>query len=136
MVNQVIAEKSGIYDKNEGVYQNGNDIKNEEPEAKVKAKVNTYTKLNVCFLCGKPSTETCDECNLVGFCSEDHKKAHRQENFCFPFMVERDEGVGNYVVAVRDIEPLELILWDSPCALNGNGKNGRSPSMSSMPQTC
>ena len=127
MVNQVRAERSGIDDENEAFNQNGNEIKNEEPEAKPRddAKMNTYTKMNVCFLCAKPSTEICDHCNLVGFCSEDHKRAHRQENFCFPFMVELNEVVGRSVVAVRDIEPLELVLWDSPAALGP--KMGCSP---------
>ena len=54
----------------------------------------TYTKLDVCFLCGEPSTFTCDKCGLVAFCSEAHQKLHRPENFCFPFMVEQMEGVG------------------------------------------
>merc|ERR1711881_752853 len=32
-------------------------------------------------------------------------------------MVEQKEGVGRYVVAVRDIEPLELVMWDAAAAL-------------------
>ena len=32
-------------------------------------------------------------------------------------MVEQREGVGRFVVAVRDIEPLELVMWDSAACL-------------------
>ena len=42
-----------------------------------------------------------------------HLKLHRPEGFCFPWMVEQRAGVGRYVVAVRDIAPLELVMWDS-----------------------
>jgi len=99
--------------------QNGNTCKDEEAKEKTEeaVKENTYTNLKVCFLCAKPAIETCDKCNLVAFCGEEHKKLHRPENFCFPFMVEQKEGVGRYVVAVRDIEPLELVMWDNAAAL-------------------
>ena len=112
-------EETGADSKNGDVVQNGNESKNEAAEANPKEdiKENTYTNLKVCFLCAKPSIETCDKCNLVGFCSEEHKKLHRPENFCFPFMVEQKEDVGRYVVAVRDIEPLELVMWDNARAL-------------------
>ena len=40
-------------------------------------EVNTYTKLDVCFLCGAPATMICDKCGLVAFCSEKHQKLHR-----------------------------------------------------------
>ena len=105
--------------ENGAVKQNGYESKNKTPNSKSEENSieNTYTNLNVCFLCAKPSIETCDKCNLVGFCSEDHKKLHRPENFCFPFMVEQKEGVGRFVVAVRDIEPLELIMWDNAAAI-------------------
>ena len=43
----------------------------------VDKSVNTYTNLDVCFLCGEPATFTCDKCGLVAFCSEKHQKLHR-----------------------------------------------------------
>jgi len=115
-------------EKNGRVDQNGECEKEKEAKPVEDIKENTYTKLNVCFLCAEPSVDTCDKCGLVGFCSEDHQKLHRPENFCFPFMVEKTDVIGRYVVAVRDIEPLELIMWDygavlgprmgcSPCCL-------------------
>ena len=41
----------------------------------------------------------------------------RPENFCFPFMVEQRPGVGRFVVATRDIEPLEMVMWDNAATL-------------------
>ena len=65
--------------------QNANDIapapaaNGGEGSCKVveEEKVNTYTNLDVCFLCGEPATFTCDKCGLVAFCSEKHQKLHR-----------------------------------------------------------
>jgi hypothetical protein len=56
-------------------------------------------------------------CRLVGFCGPAHAGIHRPENFCFPFMVEEKADRGRCLVAVRDIEPLELVLWDSAAAM-------------------
>jgi len=128
MVGQVTAEKeeeSPLAAQEQGsevahngdADQNGNTEEESSKKATEEAKENTYTNLKVCFICSKPATEVCDKCGLVAFCSEAHKKLHRPENFCFPFMVEQREGVGRYVVAVRDIEPLELVMWDSAAAL-------------------
>ena len=36
---------------------------------------------------------------------------------CFPFVIEQREGVGRVMVAARDIQPLELILWDEAAAM-------------------
>ena len=40
------------------------------------------------------------------YCTEEHLKLHRPENLCFPFRVEQKEGVGRYLVATRDIQPM------------------------------
>ena len=40
------------------------------------------------------------------YCTEEHLKLHRPEALCFPFKVERKEGVGRYLVATRDIQPM------------------------------
>ena len=41
-------------------------------------------------------------CGLVAFCDDpEHKRLHRPEQFCFPFMVEKREGVGR-LVSKRD----------------------------------
>jgi len=111
-----VDQKNGVTEEKESTDCKVNGSAAPEKEA-AKEKENTYTNLKVCFLCAQPSIETCDKCNLVGFCGDEHKKLHRPENFCFPFMVEKKEGVGRYVVATRDIEPLELIMWDNAAAL-------------------
>jgi len=41
----------------------------------------------------------------------------RPDNFCFPFTVQFRENKGRVLVASRDIEPLELIMWDEAAAL-------------------
>jgi len=73
--------------------------------------------LSLCFLCAKPAAGPCPVCGLVGVCGEEHQGVHRPEQFCFPFRVEQREGVGRLVVASRDIEPLELIMWDTAAAM-------------------
>merc|ERR1719266_432028 len=88
-----------------------------EAQEALEGPVNTHTNLDVCFLCAKPATSTCEVCGLVGFCGPEHAFLHRPEQFCFPFMVEMREGVGRFVVATRDIEPLELVMWDNAAAL-------------------
>ena len=98
---------------------NGNILNEEDHNGNGRAEnaPGTYTNLDVCFLCAKKSTFICEKCGLVAFCSEACQKVHRPENFCFPFMVEQRPGVGRFVVAVRDIEALELIMWDKAAAL-------------------
>ena len=93
---------------------NGNIPNNEDQNGNLPG---TYTNLDVCFLCAKKSTFICEKCGLVAFCSEACQKVHRPENFCFPFMVEQRPEVGRFVVAVRDIEPLELVMWDNAACL-------------------
>ena len=44
--------------------------------------------------------------NIQQYCTEEHLKLHRPEKLCFPFKVERKEGVGRYLVATRDIQPM------------------------------
>jgi len=88
-----------------------------EAQEALEGPINTHTNLDVCFLCAKPATSICEVCRLVGFCGPEHAHLHRPEQFCFPFMVEMREGVGRFVVATRDIEPLELVMWDNAAAL-------------------
>lgn len=72
---------------------------------------------SVCFLCRAPATSVCSFCNLVGFCGEKHEKLHRPEGFCGAFRVEQKEGVGRYIVATRNLEALELVMYDSAAAM-------------------
>ena len=59
-----------------------------------------------CFFCLEPAVEVCSHCNLAGICdTADHKKIHKPDDVCFPFHVEKRPGVGNIMVASRDIQP-------------------------------
>lgn len=97
------------------------NTKDEEPvniqEKPIERAQNTALDLSVCFLCSQPSTRECEFCHLVAFCGPQHARLHRPEQFCFPFMVKQMEGVGRFVVATRDIEALELVMWDNAAAL-------------------
>ncbi|XP_023343481.1 protein msta isoform X2 [Eurytemora carolleeae] len=70
--------------------------------------------LTLCFLCGKPSSDTCSYCLQVGYCSKYHLSKHRAQDRCLPFRVEVNQEKGRYVVATRDIAPLELVILDTP----------------------
>ena len=65
-----------------------------------------------CFLCDDQG-DLCDECRLVVTCTN-NMVDHRQGGKCGPFTIQYREGVGHYMVAVRDIKPMELILRENP----------------------
>ena len=93
----------------------------------------------LCFLCLKASTEICSSCSIP-YCCQDHYQQHYDSNldYCFPFRVlQKPEvshsyfasfaffkvfisKVGRYVVATRDLEPLDLIMLDDPVLLGLN----------------
>ena len=66
-----------------------------------------------CFLCGKHNVSLCHHCSEVHTCKL-HFLSHRQNDYCFPFKIGDDQ---NSLVASRDIQPLELILFERPLAL-------------------
>lgn len=66
-----------------------------------------------CFLCGKHNCALCQHCSDVHTCKL-HFLSHRQNDYCFPFKIGDDQ---NSLVASRDIQPLELILFERPLAL-------------------
>ena len=70
--------------------------------------------MSSCWLCGAGSNVLCQDCGLVSSCDESHMSLHRSENSCRPFIVKRNNSVGRYMVATRDIHPLETILVESP----------------------
>ncbi|XP_023321991.1 protein msta [Eurytemora carolleeae] len=63
----------------------------------------------LCFFCHCVPDGLC-ECGLA-YCNL-HKQIHKPGDYCFPFKVSEREGVGRFLVATRDIRPLELVLWD------------------------
>eukprot|EP00092_Neocalanus_flemingeri_P000460 GFUD01000489.1.p1 GENE.GFUD01000489.1~~GFUD01000489.1.p1 ORF type:complete len:526 (+),score=117.42 GFUD01000489.1:104-1681(+) len=73
----------------------------------------------VCFLCEIEDCKACSSCGLVASCTQ-HKNLHTSKDgsFCYPWTVQKREGVGRVLVAVRDIEHLEVILEDEPVGLS------------------
>lgn len=63
------------------------------------------------------SCKRCDGCGLVFSCTL-HLPLHSHNTSCYPWRVQRQDGVGRYLVATRDIKPKELILRDKPFGLS------------------
>lgn len=110
------AEIKENVDKIKKAGQDAEKASKDEHEAAVAAAKSSGAS-SVCFLCRNPATSTCSSCNLVGFCGEKHEKLHRPEGFCGAFRVEQKEGVGRYIVATRNLEPLELVMYDNAAAM-------------------
>lgn len=79
----------------------------------------TSIEANQCFFCQKESSIQCSACNLSS-CSSEHLVLHRPQELCLPFRIQYKEGVGRYIVATRDISPLEVILEDDPAVFGPN----------------
>ena len=69
-----------------------------------------------CFLCAKHNVPLCNHCAMV-HCCRVHLSSHRQNDYCFPFKISH-----NGFIAVRDIQPLELILFEKALAIGKCGK--------------
>ena len=67
-----------------------------------------------CWLCGEPADSSCEDCAGVHFCGPGHSELHAQQGGCRPFTVRRGHSVGRFMVATRDIAPLEIILEERP----------------------
>ena len=66
----------------------------------------------LCFLCGKSAFVECQECHQAWFCSPEHLEELHQPPKCFPIKVASSEAVGRYLVATRDLDPLDLVIAD------------------------
>ena len=73
-----------------------------------------------CYLCGKSASIECYTCHQAWFCSHEHLEELHRPPLCFPIKVATSEAVGRYLVASRDLAPLDLILSDtaSPSGLS------------------
>ena len=69
-----------------------------------------------CLWCCKPCLELCPKCGLVAFCSQDHLANHynKEDGTCLPFRIRYSPNKGRYAVAIKTIEPCQLILKDWP----------------------
>lgn len=88
-----------------------------------KSKSKSKERKGECFLCCKPCSLVCGACELVHYCSQDHLLTHRQQNYCFPFRITWKQSKGRSVVATRDIDALELILFDAAIAYGPRNMN-------------
>jgi len=68
-----------------------------------------------CYYCQENTGLQC-QCGQH-YCGDQHLKIHRPGQYCLPFRVAYSDTVGRYLVASRDIKPLELVLWDTAAAL-------------------
>ena len=71
----------------------------------------------LCFLCSSPScpSSSCPSCSTPA-CSSYCLSKHSYQGSCLPFRVEHSPNVGRFLVASRDIEPLELVIAEQPAA--------------------
>ena len=74
-----------------------------------------------CVVCGRLARALCSGCKHVFYCSRDHQKKHwaSHKEDCrgmarLPWRVERDDRVGRFLVATRDLQEGELLLQESP----------------------
>ena len=69
-----------------------------------------------CLWCCKQNCQDkCPKCGLVWYCSEKHLKNHYdQAEKCLPWRIRHSSTKGRYTMAVRDIQPTELIMRDLP----------------------
>ena len=67
-----------------------------------------------CWLCAEPSETLCQDCDRVYFCTPEHQELHRHQGVCRAFTVRRSDSVGRFMVASRDIQPLETIIEERP----------------------
>ena len=71
-----------------------------------------------CFWCHSDYSELCTKCGLVSSCPF-HWTLHQSKNkkLCFPLKIVEDEIRGRRVVAVRDIDQMEVIMEDVPVSI-------------------
>ena len=71
-----------------------------------------------CFWCRSDYSELCIKCGLVSSCSSHWALHHSLDGkFCFPFKVVEDEALGRRIIAVRDINQMEVVMEDKPVAV-------------------
>ena len=64
-----------------------------------------------CFLCGKHNVPLCTRCGCVHACKL-HWLCHHQNDYCFPYLIRMDQDQSHSIIAAKDIQPLELILFE------------------------
>lgn len=72
-----------------------------------------------CAVCEDAVSVLCSQCEIVAYCGPEHQKRHWPEhkNLCNPYSIERNDTLGRYLVATREIKPGEVILKEKPLVL-------------------
>ena len=63
-----------------------------------------------CHFCGRPGRDVCPVCGEVWSCCPAHLRLHNRGGDCFPYRVDRMEGVGRMMVATRDLAAGDTIF--------------------------
>lgn len=72
-----------------------------------------------CAVCNKPASQCCSNCNVVYYCTRDHQKSDwkNHKNKCAPYKIERNDVLGRYLIATRNIKAGEIIMKKSPIVI-------------------
>ena len=72
--------------------------------------------IRTCAVCQSPASKVCSACHTVTYCSSEHQKLDwkSHKNSCCPYKIEKNETLGRYVVAVRNIPKGTIILTEEP----------------------
>jgi hypothetical protein len=73
-------------------------------------------KEQACVVCQSPSAKVCSACHGVAYCSSQHQKQDwkSHKNNCVTYKVEKNETLGRFVVAARNIPQGTVILTEEP----------------------
>lgn len=79
-----------------------------------------FDMTSLCEVCSKSAAKVCSACKNVSYCSVEHQKKDwkRHKSTCKPYIVKRNDVLGRYIVASRDISPGTVII-DEPAVMVG-----------------
>lgn len=71
---------------------------------------------SLCAVCQIPAKQFCSACKEVKYCGAEHQKAHwkQHKNECRPFRIAKDDILGRYLIATRNIKQGQVIFKESP----------------------
>lgn len=72
-----------------------------------------------CSVCGIPAPHKCAACKSVAYCSVEHQKQDWSQHkvACRPFKIERNDELGRYLVATRDISAKSIVFIEPPLVI-------------------
>jgi len=77
---------------------------------------NNSSVVSDCPVCKKLADKKCSGCHNIAYCCSEHQKKHWKvhKNDCRMFAVKRNDVLGRYLVATRDIPQGAVIFTDEP----------------------